>query len=92
MTPRIEALTRLTLSGDMYVHSLKTEFDREDLFLPREERESKRLCEYILHQEPMLTEHSAMTGFFQMLTGDVVGDASADPATVDLMHSQRISI
>lgn len=75
MTPRIEALTRLTLSGDMYVHSLKTEFDREDLFLPREERESKRLCEYILHQEPMLTEHSAMTGFFQMLTGDVVGDA-----------------
>lgn len=47
----------------MYAATKKTEFDREDIFLSREERESKRLCEYILNQEPVLREYSGMTGF-----------------------------
>jgi len=33
----------------MYVEPVKTEFDREDLFLPKSEMEIKRLCEYILN-------------------------------------------
>ncbi|MBR3715468.1 MAG: pyruvate formate lyase family protein, partial [Clostridia bacterium] len=74
MTERIRMLTELTLRGEMYVKPVKTEFDRADLFLPREQMESKRLCEYILNQEPKLTPHSLMTGFFNF-DGSVVGDA-----------------
>ena len=33
MIARIEKLTELTLNGEMYVNPVKTEFDREDLFL-----------------------------------------------------------
>lgn len=74
MTKRIAELTRRTLAGEMYVKPVRTEFDREDLFLPREEMESKRICEYILNQEPLITPDSAFTGFFNF-DGSVVGDA-----------------
>lgn len=58
----------------MYAHPTATEYDREDLFLSRQQRESKRLCEFILNQEPVLTEYSKMTGFFNC-DSSVVGDA-----------------
>lgn len=74
MNKRIEELTKLTLEGKMYASPNKTEYDREDLFLSRQEMESKRLCEFILNQEPVLTEYSKMTGFFNC-DGSVVGDA-----------------
>ena len=74
MNERITALAKLTLEGKMYAHTTETEFDREDLFLSRQKCESKRLCEFILNQEPVLTEYSAMTGFFNC-DGTVVGDA-----------------
>ena len=74
MNERIKKLTELTLKGEMYAQPTKTEFDREDLFLSRQQKESKRLCEYILNQEPVLTEYSKMTGFFNC-DGSVVGDA-----------------
>lgn len=74
MTERINQLTQLTLAGEMYAYPKETEFDREDLFLSREQMESKRLCEFILNQEPVLTEYSKMTGFFNC-NGTVVGDA-----------------
>ena len=74
MNKRIEELTKLTLEGKMYASPNKTEYDREDLFLSRQEIESKRLCEFILNQEPVLTEYSKMTGFFNC-DGSVVGDA-----------------
>ena len=32
MNQRIEKLTEMTLRGEMYVHPVKTEFDRMDLF------------------------------------------------------------
>ena len=54
-------LTKLTLEGKMYAYSKETEFDREDLFLSKQQREAKRLCEFILNQEPVLTEYSKMT-------------------------------
>ena len=74
MKNRISKLTELTLKGEMYAHPTGTEYDREDLFLSRQQMESKRLCEYILNQEPMLTEYSKMTGFFNC-DGSIVGDA-----------------
>ena len=74
MNERIRKLTELTLKGEMYAQPTKTEYDREDLFLSRQQMESKRLCEFILNQEPVLTEYSKMTGFFNC-DGSVVGDA-----------------
>ena len=74
MTERIKRLTELTLSGQMYADTVKTAYDESDLLLPREQMESKRICEYILNQEPKLTEYSALTGFFNF-DGSVVGDA-----------------
>ena len=74
MTERIKKLTKLTLSGQMYADTVKTTYDEADLLLPRQQMESKRICEYILNQEPKLTEYSCLTGFFNF-DGSVVGDA-----------------
>ncbi len=74
MTERIKKLTELTLAGQMYANTTPTQYDDSDLSLPREQRESKRICEYILNQEPKLTEYSALTGFFNF-DGSCVGDA-----------------
>lgn len=74
MNQRIKELVELTLNGDMYAHTTMTEYDREDLFLNRQLMESKRLCEYILNQEPVISEFSKMTGFFNC-DGSIVGDA-----------------
>ena len=74
MNERIRKLTELTLKGEMYAHPTKTEYDREDLFLSRQQRESKQLCQFILNQQPVLTEYSKMTGFFNC-DSSVVGDA-----------------
>ena len=74
MNKRIENLTNLTLKGEMYAHPVAPEFNREDLFLSRQQMESQRLCAFILNQEPVLTEYSKMTGFFNC-DSSVVGDA-----------------
>lgn len=73
MNERIRALTELTLAGSMYATPTETKFDREDMFLTKQKRESKQLCEFILNQEPVLTPYSTMTGFFNCQ--GVVGDA-----------------
>lgn len=64
MTERIKRITGRTLAGEMYVKPVHIDFDREDLFLDESARDVKRLCEFILAQEPMLNEDSAFTGFF----------------------------
>ena len=74
MNNRIKEIVKLTLEGDMYVKALATQFDRKDIFLSRQQMESKRLCEYIMNQEPKITKFSKMTGFF-MCNGSIVGDA-----------------
>ncbi|MBO7171290.1 MAG: hypothetical protein J6W28_08960 [Clostridia bacterium] len=74
MNARIKALTEKTLAGEMFAVTTKVEFDRNDIFLSEEERDVKRLCEYILAQEPVLTEYQTMTGFFNF-NGSVIGDA-----------------
>ncbi len=73
MNERIKKMMELTMSGNMYVKTVDTKFDRMDLFLPQQEREVKRICEYILNQQPNLTKYSAFTGFFRF-DGSVVGD------------------
>ena len=73
MNKRIEKLTELTLGGKMYAQPKKTEFDRRDIFLSREQMESKRLCEFIMNQAPVLNKFSKMTGFFNC-DESVVGD------------------
>ena len=83
MNERIRKLAELTLNGKMYAHPTKTEYDSEDLFLSRQQMESKRLCEYILNQQPILTEYSKMTGFFNC-DGTVVGDAVVGGNVVSL--------
>ena len=74
MTERITALTALTLQGEMFAHTTKTEYDRSDIFLSKQVREAKRICEYIVNQKPVLSKYSSMTGFFNF-DGSCVGDA-----------------
>lgn len=74
MVERIQRLTERTLKGEMYAWPTETLFDHRDLLLPKQEMESKRLCEFILNQNPVLTQYSKMTGFFNC-DASVVGDA-----------------
>ena len=74
MNDRIQALCDLTMAGKMFAEQVPTTYDEADLLLPKHEMQSKRICEYILNQEPVLTEYSAMTGFFNF-DASVVGDA-----------------
>lgn len=72
----------------MYVDTVKTEFDREDIFLPEGEMQVKRICEYIVNQKPKITKYSELTGFFRF-DGSVVGDAfgrSGHKSTGQLMN------
>ncbi|MBE6999075.1 MAG: hypothetical protein E7428_02695 [Ruminococcaceae bacterium] len=88
MTERIQRLTELTLQGKMYADTVKTVYDEADLLLPRQQMESKRICEYILNQEPKLTEYSVLTGFFNF-DGSIVGDAfrrGGHKATQEAFH------
>ena len=73
MNERIKGLLNLTLNGENYAHPNPTKFDREDVFLPKFEKESKQLCKYILNQKPIISKYSLMTGFFNT-DGSVVGD------------------
>ena len=73
MNKRISALTELTLRGEMLVQTVATEFDRMDLLMSDCERDVKRICEYMLNQQPLITEHSAFTGFFRF-DGSIPGD------------------
>lgn len=61
MNERIEKLLQKTLSGEMYVYPVKTEYDRCDLFLSPIKMSCKRVCEYIRNQEPLITDESCLT-------------------------------
>ncbi|MBS7299000.1 MAG: hypothetical protein KIG65_07965 [Eubacteriales bacterium] len=73
MNKRIEKLEKLTLDGKMLVEPIKTNFDRMDLFLDSQERDVKRICEYVLNQQPLITKYSRFTGLFRF-DGSVIGD------------------
>ena len=73
MTERIKALANLTLQGKMFVDTVKTQYE-DDINLTEEQNKVKHLCEYIINQEPKITEYSMLTGNF-LFDGSVVGDA-----------------
>ena len=73
MSERIAALAQKTVVGEMYVYPVKTEYDRMDIFLSDVKRSAKRVCEYILNQEPLITENSCFTGLIKF-DGSVEGD------------------
>lgn len=73
MNDRIRKLAQRTVAGKMYVEPIKTEYDREDVFLSTVKRNGKRVCEYILNQEPLILKESCFTGFLNF-DGSVIGD------------------
>lgn len=60
MTERIEKLTALTLNGEMYPAGKAVEFDRTDLFLTKAERNAKRIKDYVLAQDNLITEYQTL--------------------------------
>ena len=73
MNATIEKLLQKTISGEMYVYPVKTEYDRCDLFLHPIEMSGKRVCEYIRNQEPLIVPESCFTGLIKF-DGSVEGD------------------
>lgn len=73
MNERIKKLTEITLSGEMYPQTIAVEYDPEDMFFSSVTMSAKRVCEYILAQEPILHEECAMTGHL-IFDGTVEGD------------------
>ena len=78
MNERIESLVNKTVSGEMYVYPVKTEYDRCDLFLPPIKMSAKRVCEYIRNQEPLIVAESCFTGLIKF-DGSVEGDIFGRP-------------
>lgn len=73
MNERIRKLAEETVKGNMFVYPVKTEYDRCDLFLSPIKMSAKRVCEYILNQEPLIVEESCLTGLLNF-DGSVEGD------------------
>lgn len=88
MEKRIEELTKITLKGEMHPKQQPVQFDRMDLLLPTHIKQAKRIKDYILAQEPVLTEYQSMTGSF-VYHWSVVGDAhgrSGHQNTTEVMN------
>ena len=47
MNDRIKELVNKTVSGEMYVYPVKTEYDRCDLLMPPMQMSCKRVCEFL---------------------------------------------
>lgn len=73
MNERIKEITQKTLNGQMWIETVKTEYDRTDLFLNPVTMSAKRVSEYILNQEPYIDESTALTGYIRF-DGSVEGD------------------
>lgn len=85
MNERIYELTKLTLNGEMCPQALETEFDRNDIFLPEHEMQTKRIHDYVMNQKPILTELQTMTGQFLMITAN-----PKNRILGDYMHSESL--
>lgn len=73
MNDRIKKLVHKTIKGEMWVESVKTKYDRKDLFLSPVKMSGKRVCEYILNQDVLVLEESCFTGLMKF-DGSVEGD------------------
>lgn len=78
MNDRIQTLLKKTISGEMWVGPVSTEYDPADMTLSSVKRSGKRVCEYILNQEIKIQEESCFTGllkFDDSVEGDVFSRA-----------------
>lgn len=73
MIERIKILAEKVASGNLYIEHTPTEYAPEDLFLSPVIMSAKRCKEYILNQEPFVSEHTALTGYLRF-KGNVMGD------------------
>lgn len=73
MTARIEGLLGLLFEGKLFPQTVRTAYDRQDLFLTDARRNANRVCKYMLNQEPILNEYCRVTGNFRF-DGSCVGD------------------
>ena len=73
MNDRIKKIADKTVLGQMYVYPTSTKFDRKDLLLSPVKMAGKRVCEYIINQEPLIVEESCFTGLITF-NGDCIGD------------------
>ena len=73
MTERIAKLTKHVIEGKMWFEVTETKYDREDLFLSPVKMSAKRVCEYILNQEPVILEENCFAGYLRF-DGSVEGD------------------
>lgn len=73
MIERIKILAERVAEGGLYIEHTPTEFSPEDLFLSPVIMQAKRCKEYILNQNPFVTEHTALTGYLRF-KGNVMGD------------------
>ena len=74
ISDRINKLVQKTVKGDMYVKPQKTTYEHTDHFLSSTKLSAKRVCEYILNQEPLITEDSMFCGnisFDSSVEGDI---------------------
>ncbi len=97
MNERITKLANKTVSGNMWVDVVIPEFDKEDIFLSPMEMAAKRICEYIMLQEPIILEESSMTGFLRFeprrgqMKNEIVGDIFRRAGHTNLNRLDEIS-
>lgn len=96
MNERIKKLAEYALAGELFPKKIPVEYDREDILLSPIQKSVKRVSEYILAQEPVLREESAMTGLF-LFDGTVEGDVfqraghAAISEAVKLFYNQPLN-
>ena len=73
MNSRIAQLAQDVMDGKLYPGIKSVEYSPEDLLLPDVTMSAKRLCEYMLAQEPVINENSCMTGHLRF-DGSVEAD------------------
>jgi len=73
MTERIRKLAETVAAGKLYIEANPTCYDREDIFLPEVIKNAKRAKEFVLNQNPYVSELTALTGYLRF-QGDVHGD------------------
>ena len=73
MTDRIKALAGQAVKGELWFECTQPTYDREDIFLSPLTMKAKRAKEYILAQNPVINENTALTGYLRF-EGDVMGD------------------
>ncbi len=73
MNDRIKKLLDLVVDGKMRPVAVEPKYDWQDEVLPDAERNTKRVCEYIMAQNPVIKDESMLTGYM-IFEGEVLGD------------------